>query len=263
MQMSESSHPENELFDFATGRLDAGSARAVEQHVNECAECCSLVDSLAALKAEMSAIDARRIEFHPSVGELAEYFYARPTSTTSVSIAAHLAVCKQCASEIAFYAQAEAAARQSEAGARAVAQVPAAAWKLIRDWEESPFARTKGGMDVPNQELLQKLSELFDSSRIARSNAERGSRPALVEVTVIDRSGQVIGVEMFEQSDDGLKHTGESARYNEKPVHALLDFGGGQRSVVSDRIRGDRIQMSYKQGSDLRPLAEAYFIVEE
>jgi hypothetical protein len=260
--MKQSEHPEEELIEYTAGRLTGESARAISGHLAACSDCKLLVESLAAIGHRIPS--SNTTDWHPAVGQLADFFFAEAPEREASSIAAHLSTCGDCADEIAQYAQAEAAAQGFEVSRGTTAKVPSAAWELIDEWETSPFARLKDSHEVANDELLQKLSDLLESNPPARAG-EAGELKvsALVAVTVIDRSGRVIGVEMFEKVEGGLKHAKESAQFDDKPVHALLEFAEGKRMVVSDRIRGDRIEIADRSAFAAGPLCEDYFIVED
>jgi hypothetical protein len=260
--MKQSEHPEEELVEYTAGRLTGEPARAISEHIAACPECKLLVESLAAIGNRISPSTTTR--WHPPVGQLAEFFYSEGQEQQASAIAAHVSVCAGCAEEIAQYAQAEAAAERFEVSRGATARIPPAAWKLIHEWETSPFARPKDSHELANDELMQKLSSLLELNPPARSREAGELRiSALVGVTVIDRSGRVIGVEMFEKVEGGLKHAKQSARFDAMPVHALLEFAEGKRMVVSDRIRGDRIEIADRDAFASGPLCEDYFIVED
>ena len=81
---------------------------------------------------------------------------------------------------------------------------------------------------------------------------------------VVDRSGQLRSVEMFEKSIDEsgadvLRHAEKSERFNQKTVHVLHDAEGRQR-VASYRIRFDSIQI--EEASSAEETAD-YFIIED
>ena len=247
------SHCDNSFFEYLNGNLADGPAREVAEHIAACADCKLYFDSLIVLKAQLSnPSDASGV--HPSVGELADFFYSE--SPAQKGIASHVATCTECGEALAQYARAEAAAAQFQAVQGSTHQIPAAAWSLIADWEDSPFARTK---DDASLDLMNRLSSLIESKEKTADESQPGSGGQMVAVTVLGKGGEVLGVEMFEQVTGGLRHSESSDRFNEKLVHAILEFGAQQRTLISDRVRGDRIELT-------RPSVPArvhYFIVED
>lgn len=248
------------MFEFLGGRLDSSAAEAVQEHLTHCVECTLLVESLRRMKSLVSMQSSIAVS-HPPVGDLASFFYE--SRAQSASVAAHVAQCPDCAEELSNYARAEAAVlRSNKAAAPSAAQVPANAWEMIKDWEDSVFAKPKE--DVAASDLLEKLSALRDSlvERPGDWKTE-AEGPGQIEVAVIDRSGKVQAIELFDEISGGFKHADESRRYDEKLVHALFEFGQGQSYVVSDRVRGDRIELTQEMPSRTRPLSASYFIVDD
>src|ERR1043165_3003317 len=62
-----------------------------------------------------------------------------------------------------------------------VATVPAAAWEMIREWEESDYARLKPASETVNHELLARLTAALSQQR---PQADASTSDA-VPVTVI------------------------------------------------------------------------------
>jgi putative zinc finger protein len=283
-------HPDKELFDYLSGALDAQSGQAVEQHLTDCAGCASVASLVRALKTTVGksrdAAQAAQIsnrapeiqkseiqkseiaEAHPDASALASFFYSRAPRASNRAVAAHVALCQSCAEEIAHYARAERAASDYNSSQAAAGEVPQAAWEMIREWEESSFARPKAASETISHELLLKLSKLLGEQEPAKDRASEVEDGNMVPVIVVDREGEVRSVEMFKKARGAegasiLKHAEKSERFDNKPVHALLDFGENSPVVVSDRIRRDTV--SLKQPA--RPEAEArradYFIIED
>ena len=182
-------------------------------------------------------------------------------------MAAHIALCQSCATEIAEYARAESAASRYNAAEAIRVEMPARAWELISEWEESSFARPKPASEVIGQELLAKLSNLLSEQREQLAEAE-SENAGMVPVIVVDREGEVRSVEMFKKirgarGQKVLEHAEKSERFDDKPVHVLLDFGEEGRVVVSERIRRDtvRLKRPARQQSELR--RADYFIIED
>jgi len=286
-----SSHPNRRLFDYISGALDARARRAVENHLSKCGDCALISELFRSLKqgvlasdnasasqssAGQSQISNLKSEIsvaHPDTSELASFFYGR-RSRSSSSVAAHVATCPSCAEEIAEYARAERAAGDFNPAQSVRAEVPAASWEMIREWEESSFAMPRLAGEAIGQELLDKLSELFgerDEQLRERTRHVTGQLSAaevhIVPVVVIDRKGELRGVEMFEKiaGERGtsiLKIAEDSDRFDNKPVHALLDFGEGSRLVISDRIHKGCARL--QPAALNRKLRRAnYFIIED
>jgi hypothetical protein len=286
------SHPDRQLFDYLNGALGEPYIRAVEDHLSECADCALMARLINSLKAEFGVLasDVTRADEspdakaqgsdlkssvsdeHPNISELASFFYGN-RSRARRQVAAHVAVCGSCAAEIAQYARAEREASAHVSSLTATGASPAA-WEMIREWEESSFAVPKPAIEAIGQELLDKLSELFvERNEQLREMAQdvsgkmSAAEGELVPVAIVDREGELRGVEMFERTTGPrgasiLKHTAESTRFDNKPVHALLDFGEGTSVVVSDRIRKNTARLKLA-----RPRAKLrradYFIVED
>jgi hypothetical protein len=143
---------------------------------------------------------------------------------------------------------------------------------MIREWEESSFAKPRPASDVISQELLSKLFKLVDErrdwlreARPTTTDAAAGAeKPKAVPVIVVDRSGQLRSVEIFEKAIDAsgadvLRHAEKSSRFDEKIVHVLRDAEGQQR-VASYRVRLDSIRI--EEANRAEETAD-YFIVED
>jgi hypothetical protein len=273
-------HPDNQLFDYLSGTLDTQSGISVEEHLSVCADCTAVADLIRALKVEASQLQSSQSKIsdeHLSVSELASLFYSKSTSARNRTAAAHIAQCQSCAEEIAQYARAESAAKRYNPAQAARGEVPAAVWEMIREWEESSFAKPRPASLAISQEMLAKLFKLLgeqkdwlhNAQRAAKSQTSReGKEPNLVPVIVVDRSGQLRGVEMFERVSDTsgesiLKHAEKSERFDKKPVHALLDFGEENPVVVSDRINHDTVRLQQAPRADAKLRRADYFIIED
>jgi anti-sigma factor RsiW len=273
-------HPDKELFEYLSGALDAQSGQAIEQHLSACADCASVASLVRALKTSVGKSEdtaqASRIsnpeseiaQTHPDASALASFFYSRALRANNRAVAAHVALCRSCVEEIAHYARAERAASQRNSDQGAAGEVPQSAWEMIREWEESSFARPKAASETISHELLAKLSKLLSEQEPAKDRAAEVKDGNMAPVIVVDREGEVRSVEMFKKarSAEGasvLKHAEKSERFDNKPVHALLDFGENSPVVVSGRIRRDTVSLQ----QPARPEAEArradYFIIED
>src|SRR5215510_11367963 len=133
-------HPGTELLDYLSGRFDPNAALVIEEHLAECAACSSLVGLVRELKTVGRLPEFTSSESHPDVGELAQFFYSKSAKSRSRTTAAHIALCPDCAADIAAYARAESAASGFSPSQQTADAVPASAWRLIRDWEDSDFA---------------------------------------------------------------------------------------------------------------------------
>jgi hypothetical protein len=254
-----------------SGALDEPSAREVEQHLEGCKDCASLVDVISAMKSEMS-------DRHPDTGELERFFYGRLRAGGRAT-AAHVAICRSCTDELAEHARAERAASSYIPSRDSSAEIPAAAWEMIRDWEESSLRKPKSLTTAASQEVFANLAELLSSRKdelreMAREQIERAAEKAfpdkleLVPVIIVDREGQFRGVEMFQKGNDPrgasvLKQVEKTNRFDKKPFQAFLDFGEKSSVVISDLVRRDTVRLQHVTHPD-RTLQDAdYFIIEE
>lgn len=260
-------HPDRELFDYLRGALEEQERAAVERHLCGCSECASVAAAVGALKERACA--ASQAE-HPDVSEIASFFYGKVPRARKPAVAAHVAICRSCTAELAEYARAERTARSFEGSGAELAEVPAAAWEMIRDWEESSFAEPKTAHYELSDEVRSMLSELVAHHRhrldqfAGAAGATSGDQVAVI---VVDRLGHFRGIEMFERTRDWqgaevLTHAEHSERFDNKPLHALLDFGGERRVVVSDVIRRNMIRLKpAERPSELQ--SAHYFIIED
>lgn len=271
-------HPDKELFDYLNGALDAEGALVIERHLAACADCASVAGLVRALKTKAGesgdAIDPSQVsnlEFeiaggHPDVSALASFFYGRTPRARNREVARHIALCRSCAAEIAQYARAERAALDYNPAQADRGEVPQAAWEMVREWEESSFAKPKARSEAISHELLAKLSKLLiEQGPLGGAEDEAGE---MVPVIVVDREGEVRSVEMFKKGRGArgasiLKHAERSERFDNKPVHALLDFGDEKPVVVSDRIRRDTVSLKQPARPDAEVRRADYFIIED
>ncbi|MFL6213243.1 MAG: zf-HC2 domain-containing protein [Blastocatellia bacterium] len=285
-----SAHPSRQLFDYLNGALSDDARQQVERHLNECADCAATanlvrelkraaVDSrasstqssestnTAALNTEDSSLITHHSSLttsseHPDVAALAAFFYGGSPRERDARVAAHVAQCSDCAAEIALYAQAEHAAASYEPAVEAAA-VPAAAWEMIREWEESDYARPKPASEAVNHELLARLTAALSQQR-PQPGVSSGDA---VPVTVIDREGRVRGVEMFKTVTDAegasvLRHAEASEQFDARPVHVLLDYGDENRVILSERVERDTVRVK-QPVRRTQPLRADYFIIED
>ena len=262
-------HPDTQLFDYLSGALDASAVRELEAHLDACPDCARAAQLLRALKSARH-VTVSAVSEHPDTSEIAALFYGK-SSRARAQTRAHVATCQSCAEEIAEYARAEAYASEYNPADHASGEVPSASWEMIREWEESSFAKPRASSEAISQDLLAKLFKLIgerpDWLREARRTATEAAAGAAsrgVPVIVVDRSGALRSVEMFERMTDAsgagvLRHATKSERFDARPVHALHEADGRQR-VVSYRIHLDTIRLE-----DARAASEMadYFIIEE
>jgi len=268
-----SAHPDRKLFDYLNGASSADGRQQVEQHLAVCADCAALADLVRVLKeradenrepASKSSAALSAQDDHPDIAALASFFYNQSPHKRDQQVAAHVARCQRCAAEMAMYAQAERAAMAYEPATAEASAVPAAAWEMIREWEESAFARPKPASEAIGHELLAKLTTaLGEQRRQAASLAVENAVP----VTVIDRQGHVRGVEMFKQETDAegasiLRHADASEQFDAKPVHILLDFGDETQVILSETIERDTLHIK-QLVRRTQPLRADYFIIED
>ena len=259
-------HPDSQLFDYLSGALDASAVQQVEAHLGVCSDCARAVELFRALKSARQ-VSATGGSEHPDASEIAALFYGKSLRARAQT-RAHVATCQSCAEEVAEYARAEAVASAYSHAQHTSGEVPAASWEMIREWEESSFAKPRPPVEVISQELLAKLFKLIgerpDWLRDARQTATAAAKTQIVPVIVVDRTGALRSVEMFEKVADPsgvgvLRHAARSERFDTKPVHVLHDADGRQR-VVSYRIHLDTIRFEDASGD-----AETadYFVIEE
>jgi hypothetical protein len=227
-------------------------------------------------RSQLSDLKSQTSGEHPDISELASFFYAKSRRAESSSVASHLAHCSSCGEAIAQYARAEGAAAEYKPVKDTAGEVPAKAWEMIRDWEDSSFAKLKPATEVLSQELLTRVARVLNEraqevaepgQRVSGSqNIHRTEDPGRVPVLVVSRSGEVRSVEFFEQVVDStgarvLRHAEGSARFDNKPLHALFDFGEKDSFVVSNIIRRDTIRLQ-KTGAEESRRAD-YIIIED
>ena len=286
--MKKSAHPDIELFEYLSGALDENAAQLIEAHVSVCAECASLAGLVRALKAsasernregrsQISDLKSRTSGEHPDISELASFFYAKSRRAESSSVASHLAQCSFCCEAIAQYARAEHAAVEYMPAKDTAGEVPAMAWEMIGEWEDSSFAKLKPATEVLGQELLTRLARLLneraqevremgeDASR--SQNIHRAEDAQRIPVLVVSRSGEVRSVEFFEQVVDStgarvLRHAAGSGRFDNKALHALFGFGEKDPLVVSNMIRRDTIRLEQSRTEE-EPRGADYIIIED
>jgi hypothetical protein len=184
-------------------------------------------------------------------------------------VAAHVALCSSCGDAIAQYANGEHAAVEYKSVNEAAGEVPAKAWEMIRDWEDSSFAKVKLASEVLGQELLDRLSGLLNEREVRdlESGTSRKQNRERVPVLIVSSSGEVRSVEFFEKEVDStgasaLRHSEGSARFDNKPVHALFGFGEKEPLVVSNLVRRDTVRLEQAQPDEESHRAD-YIIIED
>ncbi len=156
-----------------------------------------------------------------------------------------------------------------------------AAWEMIENWEDTIYARPKPEIKPLSEDMMRKLARLLEErkdqlieitartlrkkSLSRRPDIETGN---LVPVIVVSESGEFRSLEMFEklsgpQGHSLLKHTDESGRFDNKPFHALLDFGEEKLAVMSYLVRHDTVRLELKAGPNTILPRAGYFIVED
>ncbi len=206
-------------------------------------------------------------EDHPDSSELASFFYGKATKP---AVAAHIAVCHRCAEEVALYAKAEQLAAEYKPNKKSDGKIPAAAWQMIRDWEESSFAKPKAQSETISTELLAKFARIL-AERQDLKKAHKSVIPADrrgVTVFVLNRSGEFRGIETFEkvESKSGevtLKCAEKSGRFDSKQLHALLHQGGKRYAVQSYSIERDRVRVGKSGEPEIERQRLSYFIIED
>jgi len=277
-------HPDFELFEYLSGAVAGKAAQVIEAHLSVCAECASVAGSVRALKtsasgpnregrAQISDLRSQASGEHPDISVLASFFYAKSRRAETSSVASHVAQCSSCAEAIAQYARAEHAAAEYKPAKDTAGEVPAKAWEMIRDWEDSSFAKLKPATEVLSQKLLTRLARTLNERaqevrELSRSqNLHQTEGAERVPVLVVSRSGEVRSVEFFEQVVDStgarvLRHAEGSARFDNKPLHTLFDFGEKDPFVVSNMIRRDTIRLQETRLEEESRRAD-YIIIED
>ena len=271
-------HPDTQLFDYLNGAADEKAAKAIEAHLSECDDCASAAGLVRALRAAsettreaqspLSDLTSQASREHPDISELASFFYAKSQHAASSSVAGHLALCTPCAEAIAQYARAERAAAEYRPTSVTTDAVPAKAWEMIREWEDSSFAKLKPASEVLGQELLDRLTHLLSNKDVNEPEGEAaGSEGAeRIPVLIVTSAGEMRGVEFFERELDStgasvLKHSEGSARFDNKPLHTLFDFGENS-FVASNLIRRDTIRLEQARPEEQSRRTD-YIIIED
>ncbi len=262
-------HPDTKLFDYLGGHLDDENRRDVEAHLascGKCAETAKIVSSMREAKPETSIT-------HPDVSQLAEFFYSKSTSARHSSTAAHVAACQSCADAISEYARAERAACEYDPSSVKRGAVSESAWQMIREWEESVYAKPRVENRKSSQTMLTKLAEMLSRSKdeleqLSHRVRESGRSEDLVSVIIVDKLARLRGVAIFEKTtthegESLLRPVEETGRFDNKPFHVLLDFGEDHLVMVSDIVRHDtiRLQCITRANTSLRRVD--FFIVDE
>lgn len=280
--IKKAAHPGFQLFEYLNGALDERAAQVIEAHLSVCDDCASVARLVRALRE--SALEPNRegqsqtSGEHPDLSELASFFYAKSRSAGSSNMAAHVALCSSCGEAIAQYARGEHAAAEYNPASVAAVQVPAKAWEMIRDWEDSSFAKVKPASEAISQDLLTRLARILNErsqespemgQAVSRSqNVHRTEDAERVPVLVVSRSGQVRSVEFFERVVDPtgarvLRHSEGSLRFDNRLVHALLDFGEKEPLVISELIESDTLRLEPAPREEEKLRRVDYFIIEE
>jgi len=281
--VKKSAHPDIQLFDYLNGAADAEAAQAIEEHLSLCEDCASLAALVCKLKelasepileskSHVSNLTSHVSGEHPDISELASFFYASSRKADSSRVAVHVALCTFCTEAIAQYARAECVASQYEPAKALPGEVPAKAWEMIRDWEDSSFAQLKPASEILGEELLSRLFSLFDArtQQVSERSHEvsRSQDAGRIPVLVVSRSGEVRGVEFFERMVDPtgvkvLKHAEGSQRFDNRLVHALLDYGEKEPVLISELIRSDTLRLEHAPREEEKLRRVGYFIIEE
>jgi hypothetical protein len=271
-------HPEFRFFEYLNGNLDEKAAQAIEAHLSACDDCALVAQLVRALKEaadeqsscqpQASSRTSYKSGDHPDLSELASFFYTRSRRATASNVAAHVALCSSCGEVIARYARAERAAGEYNPASVPAGAVPANAWAMIREWEDSTFAKVKPANEVLGQELLTRLARILNEQ--PERLLERDTSAQHVErvpVLIVSRSGEVRSVEFFEEEFDStgasvLRHSEGSIRFDSKPLLVLFRSSEKDSIVVSNPIRRDTIRLE-KIGPEKESLKGDYIIIED
>ena len=274
--VNKSTHPEFRLFEYLNGNIDKDTAHEIKAHLSVCDDCSSVVNLVRALKDTASqptfngqeGVSSPASAEHPDLSEIASFFYAKTRSATGPNVAAHVALCGVCGEAIAQYSRAEHAAAEYNPATAPAHAVPAQAWEMIRDWEDSSFAQTKPAHEVLSKELLTRLTHILKERQDPRLDpdalaATQGER---VRVLIVSSAGEVRSVEFFDREFDAagasvLKHSEGSERFDNKPLLAVFGFGEKESFVVSNPIRRDTIRAERVREDEF--LRADYLIIED
>ena|SRR5215813_816940 len=267
---TKSMHPEIELFEYLNHSMGEDRASAIATHLSTCEECASVAALVNALKAEGThAKSQSHIGVHPGIDELASFFYSKEESSNMAQVANHVAICSPCAEAIAQYAIGERASEMYEPSKATIVEVPAGAWKMIDDWENSSFGNPRPANEVLGQELLDRLAELLNDrvNREAEIGSSETKTADRIPVLVVGSSGEARGVEFFDHEIDKtgasvLRHSEGSERFDRKPLHTLLSFDEKQPVVVSQVMNRDTVRLE-KVRSEGEARRADYFIIED
>ena len=225
-----------------------------------------LFESLRRLLQARAALVSRAEKDHPSTSELATFFYG---TAPAPKVATHVAACQSCAAELALYAQAERAAAGTSKE-KTVAKIPAAAWQQIRDWEESDFAKPKVEQETSNAELLSKLARLVATRKdfLQARKSVTARAPNRVPVVVVNRSGELRGVEVFERAANprgewSLVHADHSPHFDNVEIHALVYQSGKTYNIESYRIERDKARLGPLAKAEPGECRADFFIIED
>jgi|SRR6185503_19943706 len=257
-----STHPEFRLFEYLNDKLDQKAAQVIDAHLSGCVDCASVARLIRELKEAAReqnlggpprdiSLKSQTSAEHPDLSELAAFFYAGERSRKSGKVAAHVALCCSCGDAIAQYARAEHAAAVYNPAAVAAGEVPASAWEMIRDWEDSSFAKAKPASEVLGPELLTRLARTLDEQqprKLTRDTTSTAKDVERVPVLIVSSSGEIRGIEFFEKELDStgisvLRHPEGSARFDNKALLALFGSGETDSFVVLNPIRRDTIRL--------------------
>ena len=224
------------------------------------------LDSLRGLlKARAEAVTSGAE--HPSTSELASFFYG---SASGKGVPAHVAVCQSCAAELALYARAERAAEKQVGLEQTAGKIPAAAWQLIRDWEESDFARPKAESETRNTDLLNRLAAVVATRKDIRQARKSvlAREPNRVPVVVVNRSGELRGVEVFKQAagkrgETTLVPAEPMTHYENVEVHALVYQDGKTYDIESYRLVHNTVRVAATDKEGQPAFQTDFFIIEE
>jgi len=277
--VNKAAHAEFRLFEYLNGTIDEKAAHEIEAHLSVCDDCALVVRLVRELRTaaagrtfaspdQVSDRSSQTRSEHPDLSELASFFYAKARRTRSPGVAAHVALCNYCGDAIAQYARAERAALAYNPSSVAAGAVPANAWEMIRDWEDSSFAKVKPVTEVLGHELLSRLARILNEQQELRHDRDTSPRRTeRVPVLIVSRSGEVRSVEFFDRELDStgtsiLRHSEGSARFDKMPLLTVFGFGEKDSFVVSNPIRRDTIRLER-----VRPESESlradYIIIED
>ena len=192
--MNEHENYREDLADYASSRLDAGRASAVERHLGECDDCRRTASFMKDLGEAIDDAGDALFEPHPDVDVLRRYAMGDATNDAA-RIARHLEVCPSCDLESTAWP----VVRAMETGGGRVAYGP---WlrRVAGPWLAAAAGLVLGvalTYQVTAQRPVASTPEAFDrpAQHLMIPGAVRGSAPELTFTPSADGSPVVLDLQ--------------------------------------------------------------------